>query len=119
MRIFVGGLPYNIEEGEVRQQFEKFGTVASVNIITDKMSGRSKGFGFVDMENDEEANKAISGLNGMELDGKKLTETVRKKKNLGGAGNIGVVTGVAVEAATTRVVATITVGKLPRQVFIK
>jgi RNA recognition motif-containing protein len=80
MRIFVGGLPYNIEEGEVRQQFEKFGTVASVNIITDKMSGRSKGFGFVDMENDEEANKAMSGLNGMELDGKKLTVNIAEDR---------------------------------------
>lgn len=91
MRIFVGGLPYNIEEGEVREHFEKFGTVASVNIITDKMSGRSKGFGFVEMENDEEANKAMSGMNGLELDGKKLTVNVaeERKPREGGSGRGG------------------------------
>jgi RNA recognition motif-containing protein len=89
MRIFVGGLPYNIEEGEVRQQFEKFGTVASVNIITDKMTGRSKGFGFVDMENDEEAKKAMSGLNGMELDGKKLTVNAAEDRKPREGGNRG------------------------------
>ncbi len=80
MRIFVGGLPYSIEEGEVRKHFENFGTVASVNIISDKMTGRSKGFGFVDMENDEEANKAMSELNGKELEGKKLTVTVAEER---------------------------------------
>ncbi len=59
MNIYVGNLSYGIEESDLTQVFEKYGEVSSIKIITDKYSGRSKGFGFVVMDNDEEAKKAI------------------------------------------------------------
>ena len=66
-KLFVGNLPYSISEDEVKAFFSEVGTVDSVKIITDQYSGRSKGFGFVEMANDEEADKAIETLNGKEL----------------------------------------------------
>lgn len=72
MNIFVGSLPFKIEEDELRSQFEKFGAVSTVKIIADKYSGRSKGFGFVDMPEDEDAQKAIDSLNGSEVMGRKI-----------------------------------------------
>ena len=91
MKIFVGALPHNIEERELSEQFEKFGTVASCKVITDKFTGRGKGFAFVEMENETEANNAISGLNGMELHGKKIAVTVaeERKPREGGQGHGG------------------------------
>jgi RNA recognition motif-containing protein len=64
MNIFVGSLPFSIDDADLRESFEVYGTVNSVKIITDKFTGRSKGFGFVEMENDTEAEKAIQELNG-------------------------------------------------------
>jgi len=64
MNIFVGSLPFSIEEADLRESFEAYGAVDSVKIITDKFTGRSKGFGFVEMTNDDEAQKAIDELNG-------------------------------------------------------
>jgi RNA recognition motif-containing protein len=64
MNIFVGSLPYSIEEADLRESFEAYGLVDSAKIITDKFTGRSKGFGFVEMPNDAEAQKAIEELNG-------------------------------------------------------
>ncbi len=64
MNIYVGNLNFQVKESELQEIFENYGKVSSVKIITDKYSGRSKGFGFVEMENDEEAAKAIEGLNG-------------------------------------------------------
>jgi len=72
MNIFVGSLPFNIEETELKELFDEYGEVASTKIITDKFSGRSKGFGFIDMPNDDEAQKAIDGLNGTEVGGRKI-----------------------------------------------
>ncbi len=72
-RIYVGGLPYSTTEAALREHFSQAGTVASATVIMDKMTGRSKGFGFVEMSSDEEADKAISQLNGAELEGRKLT----------------------------------------------
>ena len=72
MNIFVGSLPFKLSEDELREQFEKFGEVASVKIINDKFTGRSKGFGFVEMPDDDSANKAIEGLNGSEVGGRKI-----------------------------------------------
>lgn len=72
MNIFVGSLPFKIEEGDLQTIFEEYGEVTSVRIITDKFSGRSKGFGFIDMPNDEEAKKAIENLNGAELEGRTI-----------------------------------------------
>lgn len=72
-RIYVGGISYGTNDASLREFFSQAGTVASASIIMDKMTGRSKGFGFVEMSTDEEADKAISTLNGVELDGRKLT----------------------------------------------
>ena len=72
MNIFVGSLPFSIEEADLRESFEAYGAVDSVKIITDKFTGRSKGFGFVEMPNDEEALKAIEELNGATVDGRTI-----------------------------------------------
>ena len=72
MNIFVGSLPWSIEEADLRESFEVYGSVSSVKIITDKFTGRSKGFGFVEMESDEEAEKAITELNGATVEGRTI-----------------------------------------------
>ena len=72
MNIFVGSLPFSIDEADLRESFEAYGTVNSVKIITDKFTGRSKGFGFVEMENDAEAEKAIQELNGATVEGRAI-----------------------------------------------
>lgn len=72
MNIFCGSLPFSLKEDELRGFFEEYGEVSSVKIITDKFSGRSKGFGFVEMPAEEEARKAISELNGAEVDGRTI-----------------------------------------------
>jgi RNA recognition motif-containing protein len=72
MNIFVGSLPWSIEEADLRESFEVYGAVSSVKIITDKFTGRSKGFGFVEMDSDEEAEKAIAELNGATVDGRTI-----------------------------------------------
>ena len=73
MNIYVGNLSYNLHDNDLQQIFEEYGAVASAKIIQDRDSGRSKGFGFVEMPNDEEGGKAIEGLNGSEIDGRSLT----------------------------------------------
>lgn len=72
MNIFVGSLPWSIEEADLRESFEAYGAVDSVKIISDKFTGRSKGFGFVEMPNDEEAQKAIDELNGATVQGRTI-----------------------------------------------
>jgi RNA recognition motif-containing protein len=72
MNIFVGSLPFSIEESRLQELFEEFGEVHSVKIISDKFSGRSKGFGFVEMPDDDQAKTAIHELNGSDLDGRKI-----------------------------------------------
>jgi len=72
-KLFVGGLSYETTEETLKNTFSKAGTVESANVITDKMSGRSKGFGFVEMSSEEEAQKAIEMFNGKEIDGKDVT----------------------------------------------
>jgi RNA recognition motif-containing protein len=72
MNIFVGSLPFSVEEADLRGYFEEYGTVESVKIISDKFTGRSKGFGFVEMPNDAEAQKAIDELNGGTIEGRKI-----------------------------------------------
>ncbi len=88
MNIFVGSLPFKIEEGDLQTIFEEYGEVTSVRIITDKFSGRSKGFGFIDMPNDEDAKKAIEHLNGAELEGRTIVvnESEERKPREGGSG---------------------------------
>ena len=72
-KLFVGGLSYETTEETLKETFSQAGTVESANVITDKISGRSKGFGFVEMSSEEEAQKAIEMFNGKELDGKNVT----------------------------------------------
>ncbi len=78
MNIFVARLDYGTQEAELRSAFEAFGEVSSAKIITDKFTGRSKGFGFVEMPDDDEAMAAIEQLNDTELDGR--TIVVKKAK---------------------------------------
>ncbi|MCB1853085.1 MAG: RNA-binding protein [Gammaproteobacteria bacterium] len=72
MNIYVGNLSYNVTEDELRAAFAAFGTVTSATIIIDKLSGRSKGFGFVEMGNNSEADAAIKGLNESPLKGRNI-----------------------------------------------
>lgn len=72
-KLFVGGISYNTTDDSLKDAFSQAGAVSSAVIITDKMSGRSKGFGFVEYESDEDADKAIELWNGKELDGRTLT----------------------------------------------
>ena len=70
MKVFVAGLPYDLDDAELEEIFEKFGKINSAKVVMDKETGKSKGFGFVDMENSNEALEAIENLNGISL-GKK------------------------------------------------
>jgi len=72
MNIFVASLPFSIQESDLRASFEAFGTVDSVRIVTDKITGRSKGFGFVEMPNEEQATQAIAELNGATVQGRSI-----------------------------------------------
>jgi len=72
MNIFIGSLPYSVKESDLISFFEEYGEVKSAKIITDRVTGRSKGYGFVEMNNDEDAKKAIAELNGAELEGRTL-----------------------------------------------
>lgn len=72
MNIFVGSLPFSLDEADLRASFEVYGEVTSVKIITDKFTGRSKGFGFVEMENDADGQKAIEELNGATVGGRPI-----------------------------------------------
>ena len=72
MKIFVAGLPYDLDDAELTEIFEKFGTITSARVAMDKETGKSKGFGFVDMPNSEEAKDAIESLNDMSLGKKPL-----------------------------------------------
>ncbi len=72
-KLYVGGLPYSTTEDELRDAFSAAGTVESASIITDRMTGRSKGFGFVEMASDEDAQKAIELMNGKDFGGRTLS----------------------------------------------
>lgn len=77
-RLFVGGLAYSITNSQLADIFSKFGPVVSCNIISDKFTGTSRGFGFVEMDNEDEADKAIEALNGTELEGRKIIVNVAR-----------------------------------------
>lgn len=72
MNIFVAKLSWDTQSEDLQETFEAYGEVVSANVITDKMTGRSKGFGFVEMENDDDALRAIEELNETELDGRTI-----------------------------------------------
>ncbi len=88
MNIFVGNLNYAITEDDMREIFEEYGELSSVKLITDKFTGRSKGFGFVEMPDAEQAKKAIEELNGAEVEGRTMVvnESIEKKRDNRGGG---------------------------------
>jgi RNA recognition motif-containing protein len=83
MNIFVGNLNYSITEYDLKEIFEEYGELNSVKLITDKFTGRSKGFGFVEMPDADEAKKAIEELNGAEVEGRSMVvnESIEKKRD--------------------------------------
>lgn len=91
MDIYVGNLPYSIGDTELQQLFETHGSVTSSRVIVDRMSGRSKGFGFVEMPDKSEADNAIAALNGTDVDGRALRVNESQPKprndNRGGGGD--------------------------------
>ena len=86
-KLYVGGLPYSTTEPQLQELFQTHGTVVSARVITDKFTGRSRGFGFVEMSSGEEAEQAMEALNGSELGGRKLTVSeARPQERRGGFG---------------------------------
>ncbi|MFC1710467.1 RNA recognition motif domain-containing protein [Patescibacteria group bacterium] len=77
-KVYVGNLPYTVNSDELRKIFGEFGEIADAVVITDKMSGRSKGFGFVEFADDEMAKKAIDSMNGKEIEGRALVVNVAR-----------------------------------------
>ncbi len=89
-RLYIGNLTYNTTSSDLQRIFSPFGTIVSAEVIQDRESGRSKGFGFVEMGTDEEAQAAIQGVNGQDHDGRPLTvNEARPKEERGGGGRGG------------------------------
>src|SRR3954447_26690692 len=90
-RLYVGNLSYSVDSSELEQMFAQFGQVQSAEVISDRMTGRSKGFGFVEMSNDDEAQAAINALNGQDNNGRALTvnEAKPREERSGGGGGYG------------------------------
>lgn len=86
MNLYVGNLPYRVSEENLRQAFEQYGTVTSCTIIKDKMTGQSKGFGFLEMPDGAEAEAAITGWNGRDLMGRRLNVNEARPRPTGGNG---------------------------------
>jgi RNA recognition motif-containing protein len=88
-KLYVGNLPYSATDASLREAFSAAGTVDSVNLITDRDTGQSKGFAFVEMATDAEAQKATEALNGTTLDGRQIKVSEAKPKGSGGGGGGG------------------------------
>ena len=80
MNVYVGNLNYDLSEDDLKQAFEEFGEVTSAKLISDRYSGRSKGFGFVEMSSDDEAKAAIEALSGKELNGRTMVVNEARPK---------------------------------------
>ena len=89
MNIYAGNLSWNLKDQDLSNLFATHGEVASAKIVTDKFTGRSKGFGFVEMPNDEQAQAAIAALNGSEVDGRNIVVNESRPKQEGGSGGGG------------------------------
>ena len=89
MNIYVGNLSWSMSDDDLSNLFTQFGSVSSAKILKDKVSGRSKGFGFVEMENDEEANNAIANLNETEVQGRKIIVNQSQPRPAGEGGGGG------------------------------
>ncbi len=85
-KLYVGNLAYGISDRDLERLFAQYGTVRSARVITDRDSGKSKGFAFVEMDSDGEAKAAIDGLNGSELEGRAMTVNEARAKEEGGGG---------------------------------
>jgi RNA recognition motif-containing protein len=88
-KLYCGNLSFNTTSSDLEQMFAEFGTVKSAEVINDRETGRSKGFGFVEMQSEEEANAAINTLNGQERDGRTLTVNEAKPRESRGGGGGG------------------------------
>lgn len=93
MEIYVGNLSYDTSEGSLREAFERFGDVSRATVVTDRITGRSRGFGFVAMDNADQARSAIESLNGTYIDGRPLTVNEARprqpRQRSGGSGGYG------------------------------
>jgi RNA recognition motif-containing protein len=89
-KLYVGGLPYSVTEGRLQEIFSAHGSVESAKVISDRLTGQSRGFGFVEMSSGGEAKRAIDSLNGTQLDGRTLTvneaKPMARRDNAGGRG---------------------------------
>jgi RNA recognition motif-containing protein len=88
-KLYVGNLPYGVSDSDLQQMFEAHGTVQSAQVIMDRDTGRSKGFGFVEMGSDAEAQAAITAMHGSEIEGRALTVNEARPKEGGGGGGRG------------------------------
>ncbi|OGL42778.1 MAG: RNA-binding protein [Candidatus Schekmanbacteria bacterium RBG_13_48_7] len=83
-KLYVGGLPFSVTDGQLEELFSTHGTVESAKVITDQYTNKSRGFGFVELSSNDEAQKAINALNGTEIDGRTITvNEARQKENRG------------------------------------
>lgn len=80
-KLFVGSLPWSVSDESLKTAFESFGSVLSAKVVTDRQTGRSRGFGFVEMENESEASEAIKSLNGSEMNGRTIIVNEAKPKS--------------------------------------
>ena len=85
-KLYVGNLPYSVSDSDLQQMFEAHGTVTSAQVIMDRDTGRSKGFGFVEMSSDAEAQAAVDAMNGKDINGRPLTVNEARPKPEGGGG---------------------------------
>jgi RNA recognition motif-containing protein len=83
-KLYVGNLPFSVTEADLRQLFEEYGTVEAVNVITDRDTGRPRGFAFVEMENAENADKAIQSLDGQDFGGRDIRVNEARERGSGG-----------------------------------
>lgn len=89
-RLFVGNLPYSLTDADLESTFSEYGTVVSANVIRDRETGRSRGFGFVEMDTEEEAEAAQGGADGMEIEGRAIrVNEARPRRERGGGGGGG------------------------------
>ena len=89
MNMYVSNLSFHTTDEDLRKLFSQYGTVSSAKVITDRETGRSRGFGFVEMESDKEANEAMKNLNNKDVEGRTMTVTVAREKEKKGNNNFG------------------------------
>ena len=107
-RLYVGNLKYTVTSAQLQELFEQYGTVSSAQVLSDRETGRSRGFGFVEMDNDHEALAAIEGLDGQDHDGRRLTvNEARPRTPTGGGGEAAAIAAVAAAIAAVAAAAAI------------